>query len=81
MRLSFTKLRIFTDCPRQYHYAYREKLERPPISGLAFQRRLHRALRRFHQYARKDGLVPVGQLLAIWQGIWEEDEVPNFGET
>ena len=53
MRLSFSKLRIFTDCPRQYHYAYREKLERPPISGLAFQRRLHRALRRFHQYAQR----------------------------
>jgi len=78
MRLSYRKLTTFGDCPLHYRYAYIEKVSRPPVSGLAFQRRLHRALRRFHQYQQNDGLVPVGQLLAAWQSIWDEDEVPNF---
>ena len=78
MRLSYSKLRTFGDCALQYRYAYVEKVKRPPVRGLAFERRIHRALQHFHQTAPKDGLVDAEVLLSAWWHIWEADEVPGY---
>ena len=75
---SYSKLTMFSTCRLQYRLAYVEKVKRPGSKFLSFERRLHRALRRFHQHAAQDGLVPVGTLLSSWESIWLEDMVPDY---
>ena len=55
MQLSYNKLQTFGECALKYRFAYIERLPRPPIAALAFHRRLHAALEKYHFFARRDG--------------------------
>jgi hypothetical protein len=48
MQISYNKLKTFGECALKYRLAYIEKLPRPALPTLAFQRRLHAALAKYH---------------------------------
>lgn len=73
MQLSFNKLKTFGECALKYRYAYVERLPRPPITALAFHRRLHTALSDYHRMA-KGGVVSEEELLAAYAKIAGADE-------
>src|SRR5207247_1596330 len=81
MQISYNKLKTFGECPLKYRLAYVERLPRPPIASLVFQRRLHAALARYHFFARRDGLVREGDLLSAYAEIWNVAEYPQVRET
>jgi len=57
MQVSYNKLKTFGECALKYRLAYIERVPRPPIGTLGFQRRLHAALAQYHHFARRDGIV------------------------
>lgn len=69
MRLSYNKLKTFGECALKFRLTYIERLPRPPIKALAFHRTLHTALAKYHFYARRDGQVREGELLAAYAEI------------
>ena len=68
MRLSYSKLKTFSDFAFHYRLRHVERLK-PKGGGFAPQNRLHRALRRFHQSAPKDGTVDAETLRSTFYTI------------
>jgi DNA helicase-2/ATP-dependent DNA helicase PcrA len=66
MQVSYNKLKTFGECALKYRLAYVERLPRPPIGHLAFQRRIHSVLRFYHDLAKLDGIVRIEDLLKIY---------------
>ena len=81
MQLSYNKLQTFGECALKYRFAYIERLPRPPIAALAFHRRLHAALAKYHFFARRDGVVREEELLAAYADICEVSRNPETQET
>ena len=81
MQISYNKLHTFGECALKYRFAYIERLPRPPIAALAFHRRLHAALAKYHFFAKRDGLVREEELLAAYAQLWETDRNPDVQET
>src|SRR5215216_7398174 len=63
VQLRFSKLRTFNECALKYRFAYVERLPRPPLKSLQFQRKLHGALAFYHRFAKRDGIVRLDDLL------------------
>lgn len=66
MQVSYNKLKTFGECALKYRLAYVERLPRPPIGHLAFQRRIHSVLRQYHDLAKLDGIVRIEDLLKVY---------------
>lgn len=81
MQISYNKLKTFGECALKYRLAYIERVPRPPIATLAFQRRLHAALARYHFFARRDGVVREGDLLVAYADIYNVAENPHVRES
>ena len=81
MQLSYNKLQTFGECALKYSFAYIERLPRPPIAALAFHRRLHAALAKYHFFARRDDVVREEELLAAYAEICEVSRSPETQET
>src|SRR5262249_16903539 len=81
MQISYNKLKTFGECALKYRLAYVERLPRPVLPGLAFQRRLHAALARYQFLARRDGVVREEELLSAYADIWGATESPGVRET
>ncbi len=81
MQLSFNKLKTFNDCALKYRLAYIERLPRPPIKSLAFHRKLHAALAKYHIFARRDGVVRLDELLKANEEIWQVAREPEIRKT
>jgi len=81
LQLSFSKLRTYNECALKYRFAYVERLPRPPLKSLQFQRKLHGALAFYHRFARRDGIVRVEELLKAYEEIWEVDRNPDTKDT
>jgi hypothetical protein len=73
MQLSYNKLK--------YRLAYIERVPRPPVTSLAFHRRLHAALAQYHAFARRDGIVREEELLAAYATICDAGRDPSVRET
>ena len=71
MQLSYNKLRTFGECRLKYRLAYVERLPQPPLRSLSFHRKLHAALRQYHHFARRDGVVEEAELLKAYAHIYE----------
>ena len=81
MQLSYNKLQTFGECALKYRLAYIERLPRPTVPALAFHRRLHAALARYHFFARRDGVVREEELLAAYAEICAVSRSPEVQET
>src|SRR5207302_6137796 len=81
MRLSYSKLKTFEGCALKYRLAYIERLPRPPIRSLAFQRRIHSALASYHLYAKRDGTVHLDQLLDKYDEVIGANEDSGVRDT
>jgi DNA helicase-2/ATP-dependent DNA helicase PcrA len=81
MQISYNKLKTFSECALKYRLAYIERLPRPALPALAFQRRLHAALARYHYFARRDGAVREEDLLSAYADIWGAEENPQIRDT
>ena len=81
MQLSFNKLRTFGECALKYRYAYVERLPRPPVTALAFHRRIHATLADYHRLAKRDGTVSEEELLAAYATIAGADEDRSLRES
>ena len=77
MQVSYNKLKTYQECALKYRLAYIEKQPRPPIAWLAFQRRIHAALARYHTLARLDGTVDIDELLREYDTLWEASKHPE----
>lgn len=80
MQVSYNKLKTYEECALKYRLAYVEKQPRPPIAWLAFQRKIHAALARYHTLAKLDGTVDIDQLLRDYDTIWDADKHPEVRE-
>ncbi|MEO7716818.1 MAG: PD-(D/E)XK nuclease family protein [Capsulimonas sp.] len=78
MQVSYNKLKTFGECPLKYRLTYVERLPRPPIAWLGFQRRVHLALARYHDIAKRDGSVRIEELLSAYEKVWELDKYPEL---
>lgn len=81
MQISYNKLKTFNDCALKYRLAYIERVPRPPIAALAFQRRLHTALANYHFLAKRDGTVCEEELLGYYADSWDVMRHPEVRET
>lgn len=77
MIVSYNKLKTFEECALKYRLTYVERLPRPPIASLAFQRRIHAALAQYHFYAKRDGVVRWEELQAAYDDLWSAREHPE----
>jgi DNA helicase-2/ATP-dependent DNA helicase PcrA len=77
MQVSYNKLKTFEECALKYRLAYVEKQPRPPIAWLAFQRKVHAALAKYHTLARADGTVNIDELLREYDVIWDAGKHPE----
>ena len=77
MYLSYTKLRTFSDCKLKYRYGYIERLPRPPITSLTFQKRIHAALRQYHHFAPRDGNIHADALLEALSHVYDVRSNPD----
>lgn len=80
MQLSYNKLKTFSDCALKYRLAYIERLPRPPLAALAFHRRLHAALCKYHFFSKRDGTVQEEDLLTAYAQICGADQLPAVRE-
>lgn len=78
MQVSYNKLKTFGQCPLKYRLTYVEKVPRPPLGHLAFNRRIHSVLRVYHDLARLDGVVRVDDLLKIYDEHSGADREPQI---
>jgi CRISPR/Cas system-associated exonuclease Cas4 (RecB family) len=74
MQLSYNKLQTFSHCALKYRLAYVERLPRAPLPALAFHRRVHAALCKYHFFAKRDGTVQEVELLAAYAQICGADQ-------
>ena len=81
MQISYNKLKTFGECALKYRLAYVERLPRPPIASLAFQRRLHAALARYHHFARRDGIVNEQELLDAYAELHDVKSNPDVRQS
>ncbi len=58
-----------------------ERVPRPPIAALAFQRRLHTALANYHFLAKRDGIVREEDLLRYYADSWDVMSHPEVREA
>lgn len=77
MNLSYTKLKTFSDCHLKYRYGYIERLPRPPITSLTFQKRIHAAIRSYYVRGRKDGVVEEQGLLDALAHVYDLPRSPD----
>jgi len=77
MQVSYNKLKTFEECALKYRLTYIEKQPRPPIAWLAFQRKIHAALAKYHTLARLDGTVDVDEVLRAYDEIWDVANHPE----
>ena len=81
MQVSYNKLKTFEECPLKYRLTYIEKQPRPPIAWLAFQRKIHAALAKYHTLARLDGTVDVDEVLRAYDEIWDVGKHPEVRDA
>lgn len=81
MQLSYNKLKTFGECALKYRLAYVERLPRPPIKVLGQHRRLHAALRQYHHFAARDGIVGEAELLGAYDKIQDVAAHPDIRAT
>jgi RecB family exonuclease len=81
MQLSYNKLKTFGECALKYRYTYIERLPRPPVQSLAFHRRLHAALAKYHHFAKRDGAVRLEELLDAYARLCGAETDPQARQT
>jgi len=81
MNASYNKLKTFGECPLKYRLSYIEKLPRPPIRWLSFQRRIHAALHQYHALAKLDGTVKIDELLHAYDELCGVNQDAAIRET
>jgi RecB family exonuclease len=81
MQFSYSKLKTFGDCALKYRLTYVERVPRPPVRSLAFHRRMHAALARYHTFARRDGMVDLPEILSAYDGLWQAERDPEIRQS
>ncbi|MEX0592695.1 MAG: PD-(D/E)XK nuclease family protein [Nitriliruptoraceae bacterium] len=72
VRLSFSRIDSYQNCPRKFRYAYIDRLPSVPSPHLSFGSSVHAALEQF--YDRKlPGCPPVDELLDALYTAWESE--------
>ncbi|MFH1598372.1 MAG: UvrD-helicase domain-containing protein [Patescibacteria group bacterium] len=72
-RLSFTQLKAFETCPKQYKFAHILKI---PVSGrhsFSFGKSIHGALKDFYDKIRAGEQPSADQLVKLYHGNWYDD--------
>jgi putative RecB family exonuclease len=79
---SATRLKAYVTCPRQYAYAYVDRIPSVPTAPLVFGRTLHEALLFVHERQMAERtLPPVTETLRHFDGLWRralDEEQPFF---
>ncbi|QBI18261.1 PD-(D/E)XK nuclease family protein [Egibacter rhizosphaerae] len=70
LRLSFSRVDTYRRCPRQYRYAYIDKLPQPPSPHLSFGSSVHGALERWWDRKLPDP-PPLEELLQALYDAWD----------
>lgn len=77
LRLSFSRVDTYQNCPRKFRYAYLDRLPREPSPHLSFGSSLHGALESF--YDRKLPVCPSeDELLGFLYDAWEPSGFREF---
>lgn len=80
MRLSYSKLNTYRQCPLRYRYTYLERLPRRPRRLFRAARRIHHALMRWLTYARS-GSPRWEEVRAAYDSAWGAIQDPTVTET
>lgn len=80
MRLSYSKLNTFRQCPLRYRFTYLERLPRRPRRLFRAARRLHYALMRWLTYARA-GSPNWEDVLAAYDASWGALQDPGVRDS
>ncbi len=72
-KLSFTQLKAFDTCPKQYKYAHlwRVPVKQKPV--FSFGRSIHSSLREFYLQIQKGKIPSKAELLEIYEQNWIDD--------
>ena len=70
---SYSKLNMFTACPRQYRFHYIDKIpvEKTSSANLVLGDVVHRVLRRLYQCGADGVLIPPDEMLKLYDKEWE----------
>lgn len=79
MRLSYSKLNTYRQCPLRYRYTYLERLPRRPRRLFRAARRIHHALMRWLTYARS-GSPRWDDVRAAYDSAWGAIQDPTVTE-
>lgn len=77
MRLSYSKIAAYRQCPQRYRLSYINRVPRPPIPHMAFARRIHGVLYGFHAMAGRRE-VRLEDLLQEYRLSFSHAEDPHF---
>lgn len=79
---SASRLKTFLTCPRQFRYAYVDKIPSVPTSPLVFGRVLHQTLCNAHERQMETRrFPPIGEVLSHFDDGWKralDEELPFF---
>ncbi|HEU4754243.1 MAG TPA: PD-(D/E)XK nuclease family protein, partial [Armatimonadota bacterium] len=80
MRLSYSKLNTYRQCPLRYRFTYLERLPRRPRRLFRAARRIHHALMRWLTYART-GAPRWEEVKTAYDAAWGVLQDPALTET
>ena len=73
MKISATRIKMYLQCPRQYRYAYIERLPTTLTPQLAFGQAIHHTMRRLHSLQLERCVIPDhATSLFIFTELWGE---------
>src|SRR5947199_7365911 len=80
MRLSYSKLHTYRQCPLRYRFTYLDRLPRRPRRLFRMAKRLHHALMAWLVYARS-GQPSLAEALRTYEHAWGVDAEPELRDT
>jgi len=77
MRLSYSKIRTYLECPYKYKLRYIERIPQRPKSYFKFSSLIHRVLHEYHFYHKKGSL---DDLLLCYERTWRKKGNVSYEE-
>jgi len=77
MRISYSKIKTYLECPYKYKLCYIEKIPQKPKSYFKFSSLIHKVLHKYHFYHRK---VNLDKLLLYYERAWREKKNTSYEE-
>lgn len=77
MKLSYTKIKTYLECPYKYRLSYIERIPQKPKSYFKFASLIHQVLHKYHFYQKRDSL---NSLLLCYERIWRKKRNVSYEE-